>query len=309
MARILIQRAGGFGDLILLTPVLREIKRRWPDCYIGVSTMEHYAVAYAGLPFVNEIVQFPVPADVAGKYDAWIFLEDAIEKNPRAEEVHMTDLFAEIVGIDGIEDKKPAYIVSAAEAIWGNVAYPRTKAPRAAIHVSASEMVRKYMQMGTVSSELVERGWEVMLLGQNGELPQLREKKMPPNLFNLTEPGITFRQTAAVINNADVFIGADSSLLHVAGALGVPAVGLYGPFLWKLRTAYCPTTVAISGSGDCAPCFHHNTANRRQQFPAHCPSASKGMCQVLNSIKPNHVVAKAEKIARTLPAPTGTGLS
>lgn len=298
---ILVVRAGGFGDLVLLTPVLREVKRRWPGAKLKVSTMGHYAVVLAGLPYVDEVVAYPVPSEVAAAADVTIFYENAIENNPRAEELHMTDLFAEIAGLDDVENKLPEYRVKATEAIWAAEAYPRVNdTRRACIQVGASAALRVYpqKQMGAVVGELLKRGWEVFLLGSQGEI------KLPdaprPGLRNLAAAGLTFRQSCAVVSQADCLIGNDSALVHVAGALGVPAVALYGPFPWKLRTAYSPSVHAIQGNAACEPCFHHVNVARRDHFPAHCPSKARGVCQVLESIKPERVVALVEKVGRVI---------
>lgn len=300
--RLLFLRVGGFGDLILLTPVLREIKRRWPTSHIAVSTMSHYAPVFSGLPFVDEIVPFPLPWSVAEEFDAWVFYENSIEKNPRAHEIHATELFAEITGLGGIENLLPAYMVKPSEAIWAQEAYPRVpNVRRACVQVATSARCRVYSEMGLVCTLLCDQGWEILLLGEKGgpnEPKMPPEDKLPPTLRNLIPSGLSFRQSSAVLATADVFIGPDSSLLHVAGALGVPAVGLYGPFPWKLRTAHCPTTIALSGAGDCAPCFHHVNGTMKNHFPAHCPSAKTGYCGVLKDIKPERVAAKADQIAR-----------
>lgn len=299
---LLIQRAGGFGDLILLTPVLRELKRRWPSLKIGLSTMNHYAVAVSNLPYIDEIVPFPTPIAQAEKFDGWVFLENTVEKNPRAKEVHMTELFGEVMGVEGIGNLLPEYRVKPSEAVWAQEAYPRKGPRRVAIHVSASTRCRRYPKMGEVARELIDRGVEVMLIGAAGEIPKFKDE-LPPLLRDLTRAGLTFRQTCAVVNICDSLIGADSAFLHVAGALAVPAVGLYGPFPWKLRTAHCPTTFAMAGSGSCAPCFHHNRATMQHHFPEHCPSAQRGVCQVLEGIKPERIAMKAEKIMRDIAPP------
>ncbi len=302
--RVFFNRAGGYGDLILLTPVLREIKSRWPRCHIAVCTMVNYGEVLKGLPFVDEIIPFPVPASKARSFDAWVFYENAIERNPRAKVLHMTDLFAEIAGIEienGIDGeflRTPEYRVSYKEGVWVNEAYPRIPGvKRVAIQLGASSAIRRYPAplFFNAIRELCVRKWEVMLLGEKGEF-QIDPKGIPPNLRDLSIAGLKFRQSAAVVNTADVFIGNDSGLLHIAGALGVPAVGLYGAFPWRLRTAYCPTTVALSGVGECSPCFHH--VHMRQHFPENCPSKDKGICEVLGTIKPERIVATAEKIAR-----------
>ncbi len=300
--RILFSRAGGFGDLVLMTPIFREVKRRWPSCTIGVATMSHYAVVLAKLDFVDEIVQFPVSKIEADKFDAWVLYENAIERNPRAKEIDMTSLFAEIIGLSSLKDSKPAYVPKVSELIWANEAYPRANGtPRVAIHISTSAACRTYpqKQLGQVVNLLIAKKFEVFLLGAPGEI-QLDPKNAPPMLRNTTQPGQTIRHDAAIINNSDCLLGSDSAHLHIAGALGVPAVGLYGPFPWQLRTIHCPTTFAIQGSfkNAACPCFHHANAQRRNHFPDNCPSRALGVCEVLASITPERVVEKIEKIMR-----------
>jgi ADP-heptose:LPS heptosyltransferase len=302
---VLFMRAGGFGDLVLLTPVLREHKRRFPNVRIGVCTMSHYAVVLQGLPYIDDVVPYPPRLEEYMRFDEHVFYENAIERNPRARELHMTELFAELAGLTDVIDLKPDYKVSANEAIWANEALPRhRRLKRCAIQPRTSGACRTYPQelCGEVAQGMIKAGYEVFLLGGRGEV-KLPPKGMPPELNNLTDPGISFRQSCAVLNTCDVFIGNDSALLHVAGALGVPGVGLYGPFPSRLRIKHSPGIVAIDGAGKCAPCFHHANAALKNHFPSFCPSGDKGHCEVLATIKPDRVVQKALKIARELPPP------
>ena len=299
--KILLVRVGGFGDLILLTPVMRAIKARWPSCELHVCTMAHYGQVLQGLPFVDKVVPYPLAYDSVMEYASVVYYENAIEHNRLAEKVHMTELFASLAGMPVPEVMQPAYAVRASEAVWAAEMFPRVNGTRrVCIQVGASGICRVFPRhaLGEVVGMMLRHGWEVFLLGAKGEI-KLPDGS-PKNLRNLSEMDLTFRQSAAVVNGADVFIGSDSALLHIAGALNVPAVGLYGPFPWKLRTAHCPNTVALQGSGACSPCFHHASASLRNHFPDKCPSKDKGYCEVLASIDPKRIVAKAESIARTL---------
>lgn len=304
--KILLMRAGGYGDLVLLTPVLREIKRRWPTAHVAVCTMVNYGAVLANLPFVDEIVPYPITKAKADEFDAWVFYENAIENNPRAEVLHMTQVFAEIAGLgaDGVTDLHPAYAVKPSEAIWCNEAFPRVNGTRrVCIQIGASAIARVYPQqlMGAAIGLMVQRGWEVFLLGSKGEIKL--PDNAPPLLRNLSEQGLTFRQSAAVVNTCDCFVGNDSALLHVAGALDVPGVGLYGPFPRKLRTAYSPSIHSLQGVpvSDVCPCFHHVNAAIHNHFPEKCPTKAQGICGTLAEIKPERIVSTVDKIMRRLP--------
>ena len=108
------------------------------------------------------------------------------------------------------------------------------------------------------------------------------------------------RQTCAVIAQCDLVLGIDSAPVHIAGALEVPCIALYGPFPADLRTKYCPTTFALSGKGKCAPCFHHSNPGRSMstQFPKGMPCEAVEHCVVLASISPSVIVNKVVKHAR-----------
>lgn len=304
-ASVLFSRIGGFGDLVLLTPVLRQLKAKHPQVKIGVSAMGHYADVLKNIPYVDEILPYPCPREKTEAYEAWVFYENAIENNKRAESLHMTDLFAEIAGVDMTDaDKLADYRVKPSEAIWANEAYPADpKMRRVCIQVGTSAMARTYPRplISKVAAELLDRGFEVFLMGVKGEIT-LNGGKLRKGLRNLADADLTFRQSCAVLATAHCVIGADSALVHVAGALKVPAVALYGPFPGKLRTAYAPTTHALNGNGECAPCFHHARAVLRNHFPEKCPSKDKGYCEVLAEIKPERIVAVVEKIAKPLAA-------
>lgn len=310
--KILFVRMGGFGDLVLMTPVLREIKRRWPGAFLAVSTMELYGSVLENLPYVDAVLSYPIEKQVADNFDAWVFLENAIEKNPRAEKVHMTDLFAELAGLNdptrqeviagkpyALQDKKPEYRPTSDELIWAKVQYPRREGVRRlVVQVDASGMARMYPvdMTNMICEHFVRAGWEVFLMGKEGGLSGVKENH---RLRNLASHGHSFRMNCAVIAGADCVLGPDSALVHIGGALDVPTVALYGPFPHELRTEYAPSIKAIQGSDKCSPCFFHATL--RHQFPKDGPCAKTGRCEVLAKIAPKTIIQAIEKAAKEAP--------
>jgi ADP-heptose:LPS heptosyltransferase len=334
--KIMLMRVGGFGDLVLMTPVMREMKRRWPDCKIVFCCQQLYGVVLQNLPYIDEIVDYPLAYDKSQEMDAWIFFEKAVEKNPRARELHITDLFAEIAGLTKehaagtvpslfklgansgpgwTTDKKPDYAVTKNEVIWAMEQYPRIDGrQRACVQFMTSTANRNYLRMSSVILGLLNKKFEVFLIGGPGESGETKEMEV---FKDLTSKGLSFRQTCAVINSSDLVVSPDTAALHIAGALSVPAIGLYGPFPGDLRTRYCPTTFAITAKGACAPCFHHVNPGRSRwtQFPAGKPCEAAGYCVVMggeqgknkegnadgkftHGIDPEFVVTKALKYAK-----------
>ncbi len=63
-------------------------------------------------------------------------------------------------------------------------------------------------------------------------------------------------QVVAVLKAAAAFVGNDSGLMHLAGALGVPTVGIFGSSNPEWTHPLGPRTAAVVAAGfDCRPCY------------------------------------------------------
>lgn len=288
--KIIIVRPGGFGDILFTTPALKEIKRRWPRAYVALCCFGRFQ-PIVSLSYYDEIVPYPLSHDEADKFDAWIFLENVIEGNPEAEKLHAIDITAKRIGLTSLEDKKMDYSLTQEEVDWAAARYPRTDKRRVGIQVEASAKTRTYPAalMVEVIMSLAKRGIEVYLLG---DAYQVRVEMKDP-VRNLMLEGLTFRQSVAAMATCDAVLGPDSVMIHIAGALDIPALGLYGPFPWALRTAYAKSITSIQGTSGCpiAPCFYHG-GPKAPNFPMDGPCHRTGKCEVLASIKPERVVSK-----------------
>ena len=294
--RILLVRPGGFGDLLFLTPCIAEIKRRWPQSIVNVACFPQYRDALEGNPDVDAFEEYPVAVCAFDSYDAHVWLENYIERDPKAKEIHVIDLLSERLGLEvsDTSDKRMRFHLTAEEMAAALERYPRNSKKRAGIQVFSSSPVRSYPPKLTVETarELMRRGWELFLFGSPGQV----NSDSGPGIVNLTQrqPPASFRESAAILKTCDVCIAPDSSLCHIAGILEIPTVALYGSFPWQLRTAYAPSIYAINGHGPCAPCFHHSRGG--QVFPEGKPCALTGECNVLGSIEPRRIVAKVEAL-------------
>jgi ADP-heptose:LPS heptosyltransferase len=83
-------------------------------------------------------------------------------------------------------------------------------------------------------------------------------------------------------------------MVHVASALNVPCVALYGPFPSGLRIT-STEAVVIEGKAPCAPCFFH--AELPEEFPAGMPCTKDKMCVAMLAIPKDEVVRQALDLA------------
>ena len=278
-------RGGGFGDLILLTPLIRELKRRWPKARIHVACGRGYQCVLKGLGVILE--DLPIPYDRRTTIDGMIEFEEIVEGDPKAEELHMAQLFAHRAGIT-LTDLKPEYRVTADEMDWVRSHYPSNGLPRIGIQLLASAFYRTYPKMVDVMLALSKKA-QVFLIGVPGQI-QLTEEI--PNVVNLMDHKLDFRHSAGLVSTCDVCVSPDSALVHVCAALDIPCVALYGPFPSRLRLT-SDLAHPFDGVASCAPCFFH--ADRADQFPIGMPCVEAKKCVALDSILLDDVVNQVLK--------------
>jgi heptosyltransferase-2 len=82
-----------------------------------------------------------------------------------------------------------------------------------------------------------------------------------PNFDAQIECGRSLREVMMKLAACAVFVSSDSGLMHLAAALGVPSLGLFGPTHPSLGFAPVgPGARAFHGGTKCSPCHRHGAA-------------------------------------------------
>lgn len=283
----------------MLSPCIGPLRAKYPNAKITLAANPkfHPVIWDENSPY-HHLNSYPVPVDSLADYDFIIPLENVVELET---EKHAIDAFADVLGVT-VTDYRPVYKVTDEERQHAEVLVAHDLAtksgrwkrkPRVALQLRASARIRDYHMehWGEVVSTLLAGGWEVMLIGQNN--PDIRP--LGTNIKDCS--ALSFREATAVLSTCDVFCGVDSAFFNLCPALGVPAIGLFGPVNWRTRVKEGMGQRALAGVGDCAPCGWTNS-RAGQKFPPFGPCAKTGYCVPLAEIKPERVVAMIEKYAR-----------
>lgn len=109
---------------------------------------------------------------------------------------------------------------------------------------------------------VAERPGKVLLVGGPGERDwnaEIERLAGPANCLNLTGK-TSMPELMEAIRPLKIFISNDSGPMHIAAALGVPAVGIFGPTTRELGFfPYGPATRVVETPLACRPCALHGS--------------------------------------------------
>jgi lipopolysaccharide heptosyltransferase II len=170
-------------------------------------------------------------------------------------------------------------------------------APLVAIHAGASKAPRAWHpgRFALLGRGLVERAEaRLILLGGPGDGAILAEiaGATPRERTLVPDPRTPLRTSAALLARCHLFVGNDSGPMHLAAALGVPAVAIFGPGdpdRTAPRSARAPVTV-LSRRYPCSPC--------RQDFFRECAPGPAGKPFCLEEITVGEVESAALALLR-----------
>lgn len=298
---ILLVSNGGFGDMMMLTPGLRKFAGKFPGRKITLATRSRVHCVFDGLPYAPELIDYPVPYSIYRKFWNVLTTEHVQEASEAGKTTPAVDLKAQMLGVGPLEgaDRRVEYVVTPAENQAMREKFPRTSRPRIGVQLVSSSPTRNYHRtlMGEVMTGLYDKGFEMLLFGTAGNLPveAIPEAKRDLIINTTLNGGLNFRELAALAQTCDCLFTPDSSLVHIAGALNIPCVAIFGSTHWKMRTADYPSVIAIQSNMGCpiAPCWHHPRGHLI--FPAGQQCASKGYCGALNAISPDTIIQKIQK--------------
>lgn len=265
---ILFERYIGAGDVICTFPAVLSLREKFPGA----------TIVYRVAPSLVPIVQMGRVADVVvpfyhgqwslpGLCDRWFdmvfrpYLEN--EQPTGSPHVHLVDDFCAKVGVT-TGNRQPRLEIprGLSERVYSQLPGASIEGkPLIAIHTGPSWRVREWQDDGW--QELVAwlvntRHAHVIQLGADGywEKGTLKANRVAGAVDYVGR--FSWEETAACIQACDVFIGIDSGLLHIAGAVGTPCVGLFGALDPALRLPPETPSIPVVGDVPCLGC-HHRT--------------------------------------------------
>lgn len=176
---------------------------------------------------------------------------------------HEADLYLDTVRALGITPANPRleFFPSTADTQWAEEAMALLKRDGLSVAIHAGGGINPGMTLYTkrwpakryaeLAQTFLDDGWKVVLVGGPGDEDAIAEiKRLLPKASEsatwLDFSGrATLGQLGAILSLCQLFIGNDSGPLHLAVAVGVPAVGIYGPSHPAIYGPFSPRAVAV----------------------------------------------------------------
>jgi ADP-heptose:LPS heptosyltransferase len=289
---ILITRAmGGIGDLLMLTPGIHALHEKFPDEEVFLAIPNRYFQVFENNRDVTLI-------DIEkGSFDymafrKWYNFTDcpaARMESLAAPKVRKSriDIFARALGIKGMGlrkmDRSPRYFLSEdekalLESFWRKNDLKEKEV--IGVQLYAGESYRDYPHMERLVRELSSE--RIVLVFDTQHISDFNF----PNVIKIDTYNL--RQVFAIASGCDVLVCPDSAFVHLAGALNIRCVALFGPIDGKLRTKHYPSVNYLDARArlGCVSCW------RNEVVPCKLTNMRSSVC--MGDIPVEQVVALVE---------------
>jgi ADP-heptose:LPS heptosyltransferase len=236
-----IGRKCGIGDVLLCTPTLRRLKEVNPGCRLTFYTESTSLLE--GLSFIDEVRSYDEapPGIIDLRYE---------ESIPPWR--HLARIIGDTIGVD-VRDVRPACVVKAELKedflrTWGELPRPWV-------------VVNRHASGWTPNKDWPAEHWEVLVdrLQTWATVLEIGSTRTSGGRFdsdryvNLTGQ-LSLDQLVAALAGSDLNVGPISGPVHIAAAVGVPSVVVYGGYEPPVCTHY-PGNIDLYSKIECAPCW------------------------------------------------------
>jgi heptosyltransferase-2 len=294
--RIAVRAPNWLGDVILSLPALRDVRRAYPDAFLGVIARSKVATLYQAVPEVDAVLPadglFQEVAALRGGFDLGILLPNSFG----------TSLALALARIP----KRWGYATQGRSALLTRHApVPPTVRGRSQVHYYRAMLAA----MGLPTSDgldtsitpppaWVETGRALLgpgrFLGIAPGAAKGTAKQWPPDRFALAADRLsqelgtsvvllgakedtaaaasvaTFMKTPSrdlcgrtdlnafvgVVASLEGLVANDSGAMHLGASLGIPTVGVFGPTNPDETHPVGPRATFVRGVAECSPCRH-----------------------------------------------------
>ena len=290
---ILIRATNWVGDAVMSLPALRAIRARYPGAHIAILAKPAVADLYAGESSVDEVIRYtqPSPGRVARElrprgFDCAILLQNAFEAAwiawraripnrigydrdgrrwlltrpvtpPKRGEIprHERFYYLELLRRAGLIDSLPESQMIRIEKAGAKQDSVIGVSPGAAYGGAKRWLPERFAE--AAGKLAAARGASIALFGSPSERSACEQIAQLLNGHRVTNHAgqTTLAQFIDLAGRCELFLTNDSGAMHIASALGVPTVAVFGATDDAATGPTGPQAAVVREAVECSPCL------------------------------------------------------
>ena len=292
MLKILIIRLSSLGDIILTTPLIQELRKKYPDARIDFVVKKEYVEIVRQFPSLTNIYTL----DTTKGVEETIKIKDGLKKNHYDHILDLHNNFRSIKLRNGLGRKihiinkrsfkrwllvkakinllknepdiigryfevaKELGVTDTGAGVTFGKEFPRSQNKKAAICPGARHWNKRWLPEYyiEVAKDLIAKGYRLDFFGSAEEREYVSSitSQLPQDKVTNLCGEISLAELQQKIAECSIAITNDSGLMHVAAAVGVSSVAIFGPTVNEF--GFMPrnknVTIVENLDLDCRPC-------------------------------------------------------
>ena len=291
---ILVARStSGIGDMLMAMNGIEALKTKFPNKEIHVACRKEIHPAIQGNKNISNIIN----VENAINYKRYYMIIDISTPCARYESTRImsrrkveksrVEVFAEALGTRNlIPDILPRYYITReekkeAKLFIEEAGLRNPGKPKLGIALSSEELYRDWpKEYYGVLINLLKDSYNIITIHKDRNL-----------FFDgiIDACGLPFRKAMSILGECDGLVTIDTGVLHVAAALKIPTIALFGPIDYKARCKGYQNTTVIVSDLDCIPCWRNGNTKCKQT------GLVKAHSKCMESISPNNIAKIVRK--------------
>jgi ADP-heptose:LPS heptosyltransferase len=303
---ILVYRQSGIGDIVCTFSCLASLRERMPDVLIAYVTRRSHMSLVGHCRYVDFTLEKDSPvAKICARAFRPIrrfcpLLPDELQPpRPRAR-THLCDEFFRAFDIHPASYRNDVSLRIATSAFRGVHARLRCEGIHerrlVAIHTGPTWLTKEWLveEWNSLVRMLTsECNVEVIQIGE--DRTAYGEARLAPRVEGARHwlGTLPMAEMLALLSSSILFVGIDSGILHLAGAVGTPCVGIFGPTDPECFLPRNCASIGVTGELTCIGC-HHNASG-----PMHWMTGCPFDIRCMREVKATTVLAACRRLIDT----------
>jgi ADP-heptose:LPS heptosyltransferase len=250
---------GGFGDIIQSIPAIEGLAEKYPSKKIYYALPKKYWPAAEQNPVIDKLLDadkeirnnnYSVVIDISSPCAHY---ESRKVRQHHPVEKSRVEVFAESLGTRSmLKTLTGKYYLTKKETKTAKEFLPPTDKIRLGVALRCAEKyrdwpIKKYEKL----IPLLKQDFQTIIVDPIRKFSYL-------NVVDAC--GFPFRQSAAILNQCDMILTPDTSILHLGAALNIPTVAMFGPIDPQTRCKGYKNVKVLVADLECVPCWRNQHA-------------------------------------------------